>query len=812
MKHPKSLFTLFLLALSLSLLAQEINKAPAYPLITHDPYFSMWSFSDKLSESSIVHWTGKAQALTGLIRVDGQTCSFLGKPAPIWADIAPTGELQPQPAKVTYEQPTAGWQLPQSDDAGWTAGSLPQFTNNGPWKTREVWIRRWFDFDGRAVSNLNLSIQHDDDVEVFLNGEMIFNCAPCYNGGYEFKEMDAVIRKNLITGRNLLAIHCTNTGGPGFIDAGLLERVPGKPVVSAVQKSVGMTATQTRYKMSCGPVDIAVDFISPLLMENLEILSRPVSYIRMELRSNDQRDHSASLYIGLPGTIATNSASQPVQASIAQGPHRSTAKIGSVQQAVLKRKGDDVRIDWGYAYLSIPSERISWKMNAGLESDDPFTEGNQNFLSGRKVQVHARAGLTVKPTAVSQLMVVAYDDISSVQYFGKDLKAWWKLSGKTIDQEISDALSHFPVLIQRCQETDQRIYQDALRAGGKNYAQLCVIAYRQAIAAHKLTRSPTGDILFLSKENFSNGSINTVDVTYPSAPLFLAYKPELLEGMLNGIFHYSESGKWTKPFAAHDLGTYPIANGQTYPEDMPVEECGNMVILSAALIKAYGKPDFARKHWTALTLWARYLEKNGFDPANQLCTDDFAGHLARNANLSIKAIVAIGAYAQMAAALGETKIAEEYTKKAKEMALEWMKKADAGDHYSLTFDNPGTWSQKYNLVWDKLLGLGLFPKEVYEKEVAWYIAHQNAYGLPLDSRRTYTKSDWILWTATLTDTNLDFEKLINPVYRFVTETPTRVPLSDWHETTDGKKVGFQARSVVGGYFIKVLADKWAAKK
>jgi hypothetical protein len=413
---------------------------------------------------------------------------------------------------------------------------------------------------------------------------------------------------------------------------------------------------------------------------------------------------------------------------------------------------------------------------------------------------------------------VSYTQEYAIQLMHQNLRPYWERNGKPVSAMLDEAEHEYDALEQRGRAFDSELTADLTRVGGEKYAWLGAVSYRQAIAAHMLVADAAAKPMLFAKENFSNGDIATVDVLYPSAPLFLFFNPQLLEAQILPVMEYAAMpDRWHFPFAPHDLGQYPLANGQEYgggelteEDQMPIEESGNLLILVDALDRA-GDSRLATEYWPQLTQWAEYLKTNGLDPKNQLTTDDFAGHVAHNANLSLKAIEGIAAYADLEERLHRPGAAENASA-AHAMAQQWVTMAQEGDHYKLAFNSTGTWSEKYNLVWDKILNFKLFPAKVHQAEINFYLTKLNAYGLPLDSRADYTKLDWELWTATLADRPQDFQRIIDPIFRWTNETTSRVPLTDWYDTKTGKQVGFQARSVVGGVFIKALSDQALANK
>ena len=614
-------------------------RLPAYPLVTHTPYFSLWSMDDVPNRETTRHWTGKPNPLTGILRLGERSYCFLGR-----------------------------------------CEELPR-----------------------------------------------------------------------------------------------LETV-----------SVAVTATSTRYVLESPQARLEMTFTSPLLLEDLDLASRPVTYLSITVSGKYKPLTGASVTLTAGEELVLDHAGQsPVAAGELSGAGWQGVTLANTVQHPLNCSGDDVRIDWGIFCLactagqgSADAHSVSWTC--------PLEEG--------------------RPA----LFLLAYDEVKAIRYFGRDLDPLWKKYHPSFTALLDAALADASAVASRCAAFDQALHQQAAQAGGEHYAQLLDAAYRQAIAAHCLCEDPEDGLLFISKECFSNGCAATADVSYPSIPLFLLFRPELVHAMMKPIFRYAASPVWPFDFAPHDAGQYPLLEGQVYSEgtdprwQMPVEECGNLLLMTAAAEAYGGGPTFADAHWELLTKWAGYLRSHGMDPENQLCTDDFAGHLAHNCNLSIKAILGIAVYGRLLERRqpgeGEAWLAE-----ARSMAARWLETAANGDGtYRLAFDRPGTFSLKYNAVWDRLLSLNVFPAGVWDRELSSYIEKSNPYGVPLDNRAGYTKSDWLVWCASMLDKQDDFTTLTDPLWLAYHHTPSRVPLCDWYETEDAHQVQFQNRTVQGGLFIRLL--------
>ena len=601
------------------------------------------------------------------------------------------------------------------------------------------------------------------------------------------------------------------------------------------QTSVRVLPTRTIYEFKNAQVAFTLTFTTPALPDDIDVLSRPLTYLTFEVRSADAKPHEVQLYADASGEITVNELSQEIRWDRPEIDGFVALRLGAQDQPVLAKKGDDLRIDWGHLYIAAAKSDVAQSVitTRGAAMEPWIETGKLPDADSKRMP---RAANDANPVGaitfdlgnvgndpwVRQLML-AYDDEFSLTFMGRKLRPYWRRAGMDAAKLLETAAREFDSLQKRCVEFDDELMADLRKVGGEKFARIAALAHRQALAANKIVADANGAPLMFSKENFSNGCIGTVDVLYPAAPQLLLMSPTLAKASIIPLLNYAASPRWKFPFAPHDLGTYPRADGQVYggserteENQMPVEESGNMLILLAAVAKIDGDARFSEPFWPQISAWAKYLESKGFDPENQLCTDDFAGHLAHNVNLSAKAIEALGAYYSLCHKRGDRAEVQRVGRLARDMAERWVREAKDGDHYRLAFDKPGTWSQKYNLVWDRILGVNLFPADVLREEMAFYRTKLNRYGLPLDNRKTYTKLDWTVWTATLTGSREDFEAIVAPVYDFLNDVRNRNPMTDWYETTEAKQVGFQARSVVGGVFIPLLGDegiwrKWTAR-
>jgi hypothetical protein len=440
-----------------------------------------------------------------------------------------------------------------------------------------------------------------------------------------------------------------------------------------------------------------------------------------------------------------------------------------------------------------------------------------NFTDGWVVGTAGQTSQTadfgaVGATPVSKHMIVGHPEVDPVKYLGTTLRPWWNRSGnKTFAQIFTDAETDYERLFTKCKDFDARAIAEAIATADTCYADLLGQGYRQCFAKNKLVAFNESTPWFFSLEGCSGDLIQTVDVVHPQSPLFFAYNQNAMKMFLDPVFYLFETGNVCRPTdpPPHDLGPWPTVNNSCNLGYW-VEEASNMVIMTAAVAHLDKNADYIQKHWVQLCRWANWLRVNGLDPISQNSTDDFSGSYPHSCLLAIKAVVALGGYVKMANMAGHADSAAKYRAILDTATAGVIRRGYdyQNRHFRKANDQPGTWSQKYNLAWDRALGLNVFADSIFENEMKVYLANLNKYGVPLLSNVTYNKSDWELWTAAITNRKSDFLALMHGEWNYANENPNMCcGICDWHGTTGFNENNFGGRGVCGGFFMKMCMDR-----
>ncbi|EIM85296.1 DUF1793-domain-containing protein [Stereum hirsutum FP-91666 SS1] len=616
----------------------------------------------------------------------------------------------------------------------------------------------------------------------------------------------------------------------------------GDPAVSsssgtlekATQNAARFTATMSVFEMTAGSVDVNVTFLSPVEPTDLVKQSTPFSYMSISVAPNDGSAHSVQVYSDISAEWVFGNTSALVNwTTTASGSDVMTHMVQLQEQEVYVESGD--RVQQGAIYYSATSS-ATYQTGADTTVRGQFvangTLGNSQDTNFRAIEddwpVFAFSqdfGSVSSGSSSSMLFSVGHVRDPAVQYIVaggalQDRSLYFWSEYDSVSDLISAFHTSFPTALSTAQSFDSQISSDA-GAISAEYEGIVAISLRQVFAGVELTISKeqggdgswnSSDLLVFMKEISSDGNVNTVDVIMPAWPAFLYTNPALGKALLQPLFEYQATGQYPNKYSVHDLGAaYPKAIGHNDGKDeaMPLEESGNMLILTLSHYQKTNDSSLIETYSSLLDQWTQFLISEALIPSNQISTDDFAGSLANQTNLAIKGIIGIRAMAEIWSILGDEGMASNYTSIAEGYVSQWEGLAmdSQGTHLTLSYGNDSSWGLAYNLYADKLLGLNLFPQSIYDTQASWYSSVKGTYGIPLDTRHTYTKSDWQIWMASALDSTSTTvrDTFITGVYAYVSGAlgGNKEPLSDWYDTVSGVNEGFRARPVVGGHLALV---------
>lgn len=612
-----------------------------------------------------------------------------------------------------------------------------------------------------------------------------------------------------------------------------------KGIEKLLQTCVEVTTFRTVYRFTCEDFDLEVAFFSPTPINDYEIWSCPVCYFEYKVTPKKAlTDFTISLCMHQEWCYFSEENEVRGDVFVLDG--KDVAWIGLSKQHVFNRTADRVGAEWGYYYLM--ADRCFYHSIddfSNVEACEYEIDINKTkYLTGQNLHGDIEAETNGK-------MLVGFDDIVSINYYGQMLQGYYFSDGKNIIDALKFSLNEYPRVCEVC-ERIERDLQEATKGYGEDYLAILNASYRQTLAAHKLVKDKKGRLLCISKECGSGGCVATVDVTYPTMPMFLLYQPELVRASIEPIFDFAKMDAWEYEFAPHDAGMYPFCNGQfygiknktegrygrnmsyqgpdirstvlpqyysyskgsdlyDYNRQMPIEECADMILICSFYLACGGDEEYIQKEMPLLRQWCEYLISKGLIPENQLCTDDFLKHMDKNVNLALKATVAIKAFASLEERFGGD--GEKYHQVAREWEGEFKTRYD-GKHMPLSFDDEGdTFSMKYNLAPAKLLGLDIFSQEIVQREVQVCLEHNSDFGFPLDNRSNLTKCDWMMWIAALSDSVEEQQQIIKSARNYLLKGVDRVPYADLYDCKTGVAEVFTNRTVLGSMFMLLLKQK-----
>ncbi|ORY60757.1 glutaminase GtaA [Pseudomassariella vexata] len=606
----------------------------------------------------------------------------------------------------------------------------------------------------------------------------------------------------------------------------------------ALPQTVTYDSQYSNFTFIAGPITICASFFSPVIPQDTCRSSMPLSYLTTTVNSNDNQTHDVQFYsninaawLGAGGNgeftwdLLKNGAPMNRTEIIDQ---KDNASLYSwiYEPSTQVKLGESTDFpQWGnftYTTKSMGASNFSCESGYSLDLHYKSLDGkglkNNNDIayrgSGTREAIFAFTHdfYNVSEAQVRYTIGSIQDPVMKYMYRGgtANLRPWWSKCYGDIFAMIAYHWDDYDAVRAAACDFETQLRQDTYRFFENNTVIQHGLNSSSFYSNGPATGGPDEPLVF-QKEISSDGNINTVDVLYPTTPFFLYANPELLKYTLQPLYEFQEAGFYPHGYSMHDLGSaFPNATGHIAGDDeyMPVEESGNFILMSYAYYKFSNNVAWLQSHYTLLKKFAQYLIEFSLVPAAQLSTDDFSGRLTNQTNLAIKGIVALQAMNAIARVAENADDAAYFSSTAQSYYSQWETMAvdPSSRHTILAYQWRSSWGLLYNIYFDKLLNLGIVNQSIYTMQSDWYASVSQVFGVPLDSRHHYTKSDWQIWAAATCNTSTR-ALMVNAVAYWLNHTSSGLPFTDLYEVIDmggspevPDHISFKARPVVGGHY------------